>query len=242
MLANPSSLKQSATIMSCQFSDHQGSEIKYFCCSEECMLPLCPECIQNHSEYHERKNKVAILKNFADIRALHHQRISTQITAIQADIEQFEIFLNKDATKETDVIQKIQDYKEALFKALNEAFSELERTFKAQIAQDYNTKSERVDRITREIKMYVNQLKEYEAALENENCTKVIGKIHRRNFAKEYEEIKGRITKDEMQLDQYKLEINENLTNKLCNELNRHVTLLKIDENKGGKSREPYLG
>ena len=193
-------------------------------------MPLCPECIQHHSEYHERKNKVAILKNFTEVFASNQQRIIKQIKEIETDIQIFENFLTLDPTNQNKGLQSLHDFKSQLFKNLNEFFTELEHEFTLQITENFNLKAEKVSRVNREIQIYLEQLKKYEADLESENYVRVISRMYRCNLSKEYDEIRSKISKADLALDSYSLEVDECLVERVRDDLYKHIALVKYDE------------
>lgn len=239
--ADLSKLQKSSIMLSCQLKDHQGKEIKYFCCSEDCMQPLCPECIQNHSEYHERKNKVAILKNFGEVRAQNHQKILKHINSVQSDLENLDSFLKINVMEKTNVVESIHEFRDTLISMITEYFLQLERDLTLQITEDYNIKAEKVDRVTREITIYLDQLKEYEASLETEACAKVIARVHRRDLTKEYEHMKSRLAKNETVLDTYEVTIDQRAVKKISEELSRCLKLTRNNQSIRGHRQPAFL-
>lgn len=194
------------------------------------MQPLCPECIQHHSEYHERKNRVASLKNFSEVFAANQQKITKQISEIESDLQIFDKFLKLDPTKETNIFNRLQEFKKQLFKNLNDVFTELEHDFAARMNEHYNIKAEKVSRISREVQIYLEQLRKYEADLASENYLKVITKMYRCNLSKEYDEIRSKLAKTDLVLDSYELDVDDGLIDRVRDDLAQHIELFKSGE------------
>ncbi|CAD8138525.1 unnamed protein product [Paramecium octaurelia] len=155
-------------------SNHPTEQFTNFCQNPECLKPLCPECIESHTKYHQQVQTSADIDSFKNVKQQCLKKISTGIQEIQKIIQDADQYGLSDIDDQT--IREIRKGKEIAITLVTEHFSSLEEQYKSFLDQQSNSQ-QTFNQLQESIKNTMNELEHLNVGLESSNLIQFIKKI-----------------------------------------------------------------
>lgn len=97
-------------------SQHKSSILTNYCVSQECLVELCPECIEDHFKFHHQMKTLPQITSIRNVKEKSIEKIQTIIISLHQEMEkcQLNYLLNPNSVLE-EGLKRINDFKEKIF-------------------------------------------------------------------------------------------------------------------------------
>ena len=218
----------------CLVLDHEKNDIIYYCNSKKCLLPLCQDCIQIHSEFHEKINKVPILKKFNDIRDYHSERISENLRIIQSEMSYCDLFMKTCELENCEDLKSFRDFKEKFIKVVNDYLTNIENDYIKYLKEDSQIKVDQVKKILHELVFYDKELSNMKSELIDVNAIDILNRLYKFDIQNQLDQVFQMIDKNNL----YKYDKTIKIDSFICDNVKQLLeNSLQISSTKGTKGK-----
>ena len=172
-ISQPMSAHPSSTL----FCDEHGEQIFNYCLNLECLKPLCPECINEHKEYHDEKNTKADFTTLRIVKNSCVKKIEAGISSLNQEVKKCELeyLLDPEALIEMG-LKRLKKFKEKIYMMIEGHCTILEETLKRRVHENL-LKGSDFEGIFDEMKNIIKELDYLKKNLESNNGLNYIKKI-----------------------------------------------------------------
>ena len=171
---NPTTLPQNAEQRRIYCAYHQNEMLTNFCCDSECLMPLCPNCIVEHTEQHFLENNKPAYVNLQEVLLDTKQKCYQHIVLFEelsrANDKIYDYLMG---LRESIHNQLLED-KEEIIKEIGRLFEIYEENLFADAAAKYKELEVYDRKETMSISEFINEqietLHEQISTLKGENC------------------------------------------------------------------------
>ncbi|CAD8116318.1 unnamed protein product [Paramecium sonneborni] len=155
---------------------HPNFFITSLCQEQNCVEPLCAECITNHLEFHRKKGRVPQFENILNLRKETSYKIDDLIKNLQTKLKEAKTSINNQTTQMmyNDAYEQIKLIHGQIQDMINDHFQNL---YKQLNEWNQNEQSKQLNFLEEEINQQQNELLQLQEELHNENYVKAITQI-----------------------------------------------------------------
>ncbi|CAD8146974.1 unnamed protein product [Paramecium pentaurelia] len=141
----------------CSFSEHRA-QITNYCACIDCLRPLCPECIQEHYQYHTQSKTPAAIQSILNTRTNCEKKIAKAIEQLKKEYEQYDIqyFFNPDEILNQE-ISRMNEVKSQMIEIITIFFKQLENVLETKVKEN-QLKVKNIGGIFQRIQTVIDQL------------------------------------------------------------------------------------
>ncbi|CAD8143836.1 unnamed protein product [Paramecium octaurelia] len=141
----------------CTNLEHKAS-ITNYCACIDCLRPLCPECIQDHYQYHISAKTPAAIQSILNTRTNCERKIAKAIEQLRKEYEQYDIqyIFNPDEIL-TQEISRMNEVKLQMFEIINIFFKQQENLLENKVKEN-QLKVRNIGGIFQKIESVIQQL------------------------------------------------------------------------------------
>ncbi|CAD8147376.1 unnamed protein product [Paramecium pentaurelia] len=151
--------------------NHPTEQLTSFCSTVDCLKPLCKECIESHTQYHNQISSTANIESLANVKLFCQKKIQSgiiEIQKIQSIVNQYGQTEYEDQT-----IKDIKKAKENVINLVNQYFTLLEDQYKQYIESQTNSQQIFIQQ-QENVQNFINELEGLYVGLESSNQINVI--------------------------------------------------------------------
>lgn len=213
--------------------DIHNEQIFNFCLNLECLKPLCPECINEHQDYHTEKDTKADFSTIRAVKTSCSKKIEAGIISLNQEVKRCELeyLLDPEALIENGV-RRIKKFKERLTFMIESHCLLLEETLKRRVHENL-LKGSDFEGVFQEMKNIINEMEFLRKNLDSNNGISYIKKICMldlkalmKNFKSKVQRVVG--TKD---LEPIDIHVDEVRFKQFKNELENLIYIQKENNN-----------
>lgn len=148
-----------------------------YCVNLECLKAMCPECIEEHMQHHERHNTKPVITSLKTTKTNCSIKIQAGITSLNQEVKKCELdyILDPDALIEEGT-KKIKKFKERMVLMIESHCANLEESLKRRVHENLLRFSD-FEGIFDKMKNILSELEYLKSSLENQNPLPIIQKI-----------------------------------------------------------------
>ncbi|CAD8048949.1 unnamed protein product [Paramecium primaurelia] len=141
----------------CSFGEHRA-QITNYCACIDCLKPLCPECIQEHYQYHTQAKIPAAIQSIMNTRTNCEKKIAKAIEQLKKEYEQYDIqyLFNPDEILNQE-ISRMNEVKQQMFDIITIFFRQLENVLETKVKEN-QLKVKNIGGIFQRIQTVIDQL------------------------------------------------------------------------------------
>jgi len=156
-------------------------------------------------------NLVPRLKKFSDLRDSNTRKIQDSLCKAKSEIDYLDKFLTHSVVASNDDLASFKTLKKAVFEWLNCYFNQIENEYIIYLKQDFQKKTDVVEKTLRELKYLYEELKDYDFRLYGPDSLHIVHKLYNSDISKEIHDILCKIDKDELVNHDKKIELKQGL-------------------------------
>ena len=173
----PISTRYSARPLPSLLCDMHDEQIFNFCLNLECLKPLCPECINEHQEFHNEKETKADFTTLRVVKSSCSKKIDAGILSLNQEVKKCELEYLLDPEALIDAgMKRIKKFKERLHMMIESHCNLLEENLKRRV-QENLVKGSDFEGIFEEMKNIIAELEFLKKNLETISALTYIKKI-----------------------------------------------------------------
>ncbi|CAD8151879.1 unnamed protein product [Paramecium pentaurelia] len=141
----------------CSNSEHRA-QITNYCACIDCLRPLCPECIQEHYQYHIQAKTQPAIQSILNTRTNCERKIAKAIEQLRKEYEQCDIqqIFNPDEILNHE-ISRMNEAKEQMFEIITIFFKQQENLLETKVKEN-QLKVRNIGGIFQKIETVIEQL------------------------------------------------------------------------------------
>ncbi|KRX03635.1 hypothetical protein PPERSA_04187 [Pseudocohnilembus persalinus] len=229
---NNGQIQQSGYFVKSFCQEHPEEYLTNFCSHIQCLRPLCPDCIEQHIQFHKQTNSFPDIESIKNVKTKCEKKIraASQDLVSQLDVlENKNLFLADDFMDEGLITLKKQ--REQLINMVESYFNLLEQKYRNRI-NEFSTRGHTMNNLLEKIRNMLNELEFLKANLESPNQINALKKICNMDLRTTLELFKREISK--LDKDQnyvaVEVQINDKRLDFIQQELFKYTNLGNIKE------------
>lgn len=117
--------------------DIHDEQIFNFCLNLECLKPLCPECINDHQEYHNEKSSKPDFTTIRGVKSSCSKKIEAGILSLNQEVKKCELeyLLDPEALIEVGM-RRLKKFRERMHFMIESYSAQLEETLKRRVHEN----------------------------------------------------------------------------------------------------------
>ncbi|CAD8140945.1 unnamed protein product [Paramecium octaurelia] len=141
----------------CSNNDHKA-QITNYCACIDCLRPLCPECIQEHYQFHMQAKTPAAIQSILNTRTNCERKIAKAIEQLKKEYEQYDIqyFFNPDEILNQE-ISRMNEAKQQMIEIIQLFFKQIENLLETKVKENL-LKVKNIGGIFQRIQTVIEQL------------------------------------------------------------------------------------
>ncbi|CAD8141350.1 unnamed protein product [Paramecium octaurelia] len=154
--------------------NHPSEQLTSFCQTVDCFKPLCAECVESHTQYHNQVSTTADIESLANVKLLCQKKIKSgiiEVQKIQSIVNQYGQTEYEDQT-----IKDIKKAKENVIYLVNQYFTLLEDQYKQYLESQTNSQQIFIQQ-QENVQSFLNELENLYVGLESSNQINVLKSV-----------------------------------------------------------------